>query len=286
MAEAQRLRARLSPLATRFAPWDLRIFGQRLQPGRVDPAAAGLLLGRSLAATPVAHAPGEPLRPTTGAFLDQVEPAGVAVAFPRALLGLRGGVSVVNERLRQERAAPAGVRLPGPLDPRLRVHGGLFAPGEEPPRAIPDNLSLRLRAITHVPALGLLTALLLAGRRGPGRPTISAPPSPDTPTVRLPQGERSPLIRTLERACQAWGVVVLRAPTGGLSDADLVQLAVELGLAVRARDRLHLDEGLFVRLQEDPECRLVYEALLPWEDRLMGWFEALEGRGSGGRGAG
>lgn len=286
MAEAQRLRARLGPLASRFAPWDLRIFGQRLQPGAVDLATSGLLVGRSLAATPVAAAPGAPLRATTGPFLDQVELEGVAVTFPRALLGLRGGVAVLNERLRVERAAPAGVRLPGPLDPRLRVHGGLLAPGEEPPRAIPDNFSLRLRAITHTPALSLLTALLLAGRRGPDRPVVRAPSPPDTPTLDLPGGERAPLLRALERFCAACDMVALRPASGGLADADLVQLAVDLGLAVRARERLLLEEALFVRLQEDPECRLVYEALLPWEDRLMAWFEALEGRGSGRRGAG
>lgn len=283
--EDLRLRGRLSQLAARFAPWDLRIFGRRLQPGQVESAAAPLLLGRRLAGMPVASSTGEPLAETGGAFTEQVATAGVAVAFPRALLALRGGVAEVNQRLRVERSAPAGVRPPGPLDPRVRVHGGLFAPGEAPARAIPDNLSLRLRCLTHTPALSLLAALLLAGRRGAGRPSVrstlgsagppTGAPSRDAPVVAMPGGERLSLLGLLERHCQALGMVVLRPAVEGLADATLVGLAVDLGIAVHAGDRLLLDEALFARLQEDPECRLVYEALLPVEDRLMGWIEGL-----------
>jgi len=271
--EDVQLRSRLSRLSARFSAWDLRVFGRRLQPGEADQAAGGLLLGRRLAGMPQAGPVGEPLPETTGPFVDCLDQPGLAICMPRALLGLRGGVATVNRRLAADRAAPAGVRMPGPMDPRLRVHGGLVAPGEDAPRAVPDNLSLRLRALTHAPALALLAVALLAGRRGADRPQLRVAGPDDPPVLRRCGRDEGPLLPLMERFAEAQGWVVLRPPCGGLSDPELASLAEELGLATRASGRLLLDEALFARLQEDPECRLVYEALLPLEDRLLGWLE-------------
>lgn len=270
-----RLRARLTQLTPRFAPWDQRIFGRRLQPGEAERACGSLLLGRRLAGMPMAGDPGDPLRTTEEPYLDQVADVELPLSFPRSLLGLQGGVAAVNQRLRTQRASPAAVRLPGPLDPRVRVHGGLLSPGQTPPRAVPDNLSLRLEAITRAPAIGLLTALLLAGRRGAGRPTVRTGAAEDTPVVTLRGSEPVALIDLLDRFCAAQGQVVLRPPCDGLTDAELAAIAIDLGIAWRASGLLLLDEPLFARLQEDPECRLVYESLMPIEDRMMGWLEGL-----------
>lgn len=275
-------RNRLSRLASRFARWDLRVFGRRLQPGEVEAATAGLLPGRRLRSLPVAGEPGAPIladgRPYIEAFFtDEGELAAPTIAFPASLEGLGVGVAGLNPRLLAERAAPAAARLPGPLDPRSRVHGGLFAPGEAPPRAVPDNLSLRLMALSATPAVCLSAALLLAGRRTTSGPRVQAAGPDDPPVVR--HGEREPvrLLDLLEAFARAQGQLVVRPPAGGLRDAALGRLLVALGVATLAGSRLVLDEALFARLQEDPECRLVYEALLPIEDRMMAFFDA--GRG-------
>ena len=84
--------------------------------------------------------------------------------------------------------------------------------------------------------------------------------------------EPGPLLALLARFAQAQGWTLLLPPADGLSDAALALLAEELGIATRTSGQLLLEEGLFSRLQEDPECRLTYEALLPLEDRLLGWL--------------
>ncbi len=265
-----RLRARLTPLARRFASWDQRIFGRRLQPGEVDAAVGGLLVGRRLQGLPVAGDPGPEHPVTEGPFIDLLDVAGLPIALPRALVGLHGGVATVNRRLRTDREAPAGVRLPGPVDRRLRIHGGLIAAGENLPRAIPDNLSLRLRALTHVPALSLLGSLLLAGRRGAGRPVVRAGAEQDPLVVQLRGRSLGSVVELFGALCDDQGWRLIHPSCEGLGSAELGALAVDLGIAVRAAGRLLLEEKLFARLQDDPECRLVYDAMLPLEDRFMG----------------
>ncbi len=276
-AEDGALRARLTGLSRRFAGWDQRIFGRRLQPGEVEGALSGLLLGRRLQGMPVAGARLDPLPRSEEPFADQLELAGLPVAFPRAITALSGGVSAVNRRLRTDREAPAGVRLPGPVDTRIVVHGGLVAPGEPLPRAVPDNLSLRLRALTHVPAISILGALLLAGRRSPGHwgaghPVVRVGGAQDAPIVSLRDRPRGTLMALLTEFVRDQGWLLVHPPCEGLGDAELAELGVDLGVATKAAGRLLLDEVLFARLQDDPECRLVYDALLPLEDRLMGWL--------------
>ncbi len=275
-------RNRLSRLAARFADWDRRIFGRRLQPGEVESATASLLPGRRLRSLPIAGEPGMPVqtdgRPYIEAFFtEEGEPGDPTIAFPASLVAIGGGVAALNPRLNTERAAPAAARLPGPLDPRSRVHGGLFAPGEALPRAIPDNLSLRLRAISTVPAVCLSTALLLAGRRGGSAPKLLTNSPQDPPLVRHAEVGTG-LLDTLEAFARAQGQLVLRPPAGGLRDAALSGLLMDIGIATHSGSLLLLDETLFARLQEDPECRLVYEALLPIEDRWMAFFDSKRPR--------
>ena len=57
-----------------------------------------------------------------------IESRGLMISFPSALRALHGGVGDVNEALIRNRNAPAGVRLPSPVDTRASVHGGLLAP--------------------------------------------------------------------------------------------------------------------------------------------------------------
>lgn len=269
-------RQALSRLSARFAAWDRRLFGQRLQPGEAARAVQGLLPGRRLEVIAVAGEAGAPYPEPAGAWLESLldedgEPTAAVVAFPSSLGELGVGVAALNLRLQAERASPVAARLPGPLDPRARVHGGLFSPGEAPPRALTDGFSLRLRAMQACPAVGLASALLLAGRRR-GR----------VPRVRLGEGERprverageaSGLLPAMEAVAQAMGQVVTRPVRGGLRDEVLVKLLLDLGIGARVGAALVLDEGLFARLQEDPECRGVYEALLPLEDPWLAWVE-------------
>ena len=102
---------------------------------------------------------------TEGAFLDLLDLPGLPVCLPSSLSDVAGGVTAVNAQLQRLRAGPARVRLPGPLDRRARVHGTVLHPGESLPRAVPDNHTLRIRLMTHAPAMALFTSLLLMDRR-------------------------------------------------------------------------------------------------------------------------
>jgi len=67
---------------------------------------------------------------------------------------------------------------------------------------------------------------------------------------------------------QAQGWHFSRAANMSLGTLELLSIAEARGISMRLGSELILNEKLFVRLQEDPETRLVYEALSPLEDLL------------------
>lgn len=259
-------------LSVRFAAWDGRLFGERPQGVALERALARLLPGRLLSGLPVAGAAGAEAPETDLAFVDVLDTPGLLLAFPSSLGALAGRVQAANELLAVAQTAPVGVRLPGPVDPRARVHGGLLHPGEAPPRGIPDNVSLRLRAMTHAPAFSLLAALLLLDRR-PGAP-VRVAIHEGIPAVSWRRARLGPLLDLFDRFCAAQGWVCARPPRGGLEDGALVEVAVALGIAARVDARVVLDEAAFLRLQEDPEGRLAFDGLVPLVDRLHAWLES------------
>jgi hypothetical protein len=261
----------IESLARRFTAWDLRIFGARLTPETVSEALSRPLVGRQIDGLIIANDGGEPLPPSSRPFVELMDIPGLPLCFPSCLGSLRGGVETVNEHLKRSRTAPAGVRLPGCVDTRTQVHGGLLCPGETLPRSIPDNISLRLRLLTHTPAVSLLTALLVLDRKESTELKIAESGEGLHLTwARQPQGE---LMDVMERFCVDQGWLVCRPSCGGLQARDLVNLCADVGLASWVGKRVVLDEQFFVRLQEDAEVRLAYEGVEPLEDRLHAWLD-------------
>lgn len=265
-------------LAARHAAWDARIFGAPLTHATAPAAVASVLPGRDPRSLPIAGSAGAPLPETHEPFLSVLDVEGLPVCFPACLSQVAGGVSATNAVLRRVREAPVGVRLPGPADLRVRVHGGLLHPGETLPRSVPDNLSLRLRLLTQTPVLSLFAALLLLARRPDMRVRITDPGG--GPVVTWGRAKVGPLLAVLAEFCRAQGWVCAHPVSGGLADHTLEAVARALGIGTRAGRRLVMDERLFVLLQEEPEARLTYEAMLPLVDRLQSWLDALDGEGS------
>jgi len=258
----------------RYRSWDLRVFGQLPTPDDVDKALARVLPGRIAEALPRAESAGAPLAKTTGAFLDNLGVRALPIAFPGDITAFAGGVTAANALARRNRAAPAGVRLPDPMEAPKVFHSGLQSPGGATPRLVPDNFSLRLRLITACPALALTAALLILDRR-PDAP-LQVRLTGDRPAVWWQGSELAPMLAVFSAFGSARHWVVSRPPHGGLTDSELASTARAVGIASRTGRRLVLDEELFAQLQEDPEARIVYESLLPLEDALHAWLDRLD----------
>lgn len=267
-------RRALERAGARFARWDRFVFGASLTPDTVVDRLAEALPGRDPRSLPVAGDPIGPLAETARAFVDVLDTVNLPLAFPASLSEVAGGVKATNAVLRRIRESPAGVRLPGIADRRVRVHGGLLAPGEPLPRAIPDNLTLRLRLLTTTPATALYAALLLLARRS-GIP-VQVEDRGAGPVVVWRKRVIGPLLSTLTTFCRAQGWVVSTPVSGGLHDTTLEAVARTVGIGTRAGRRLVLDERLFVQLQEDAEARLTYDRLRPLVDRLETWLGGLD----------
>ncbi len=263
--------ARRRRLAARFRRWDLRLFGEALTPSTVRQSLDDALPGRALSSLPAAGDPGPPLRSDTGSFLSSIAADHLGIALPTTLPTLAGGVRALNPALDRQRIAAASVRLPAATSPRECVHGGLFTPGERLPRAVPDNLSLRLQALQACPALSLLGALCLLARRSGEGLVLKA--RAERCEVRWNASGRGDLLAVIRAFGTAQGWHVFFPPAGGLRTPELLELAGALGLIHRCRDRIVLAEGIFLTLQEEPEARLVYEGLGDLEDRLAAWFD-------------
>jgi len=268
--QARRDRTQLSK---RFSAWDQRIFGQSLTEDTVEQAILKPLVGRRLDSLPTANAAGLPPIITAATFLDSIDSRGLMVAFPSSLRALHNGVAGVNSSLTRHRTAPAGVRLPSPVDTRVAVHGGLLFPGETPPRSIPDNLTLRLRMLTHCPAFSMLSALLLLDRKENVKLRLLE--DEDGPSLHWGKIRVGTLLEAFDRfaASQAW--LVVRPLSGGLLGTQLVDTGVATCICSRVGKRVVLNEQLFLRLQEDAEARVTYDALTPLEDRLHAWLDEV-----------
>lgn len=246
--------------ARRCARWGRRLFGN--EPAeRVLPR---LLFGRSLQTVPVAGRAGEPLPAGKGAFLDHLTERGLALAFPASLAQLAEGVAWVHQVWRSVVQNPAGVRPPGPLDTRVSVHGGLFAPGDPPPRNIPDTLSLRLRAVRAVPAFALLVAAGLLHRRRSLRLRLHG----QTLLVELPRRREVPWSTCLDRLARQRGWH-LCPPQGAGAWRSHVETAQSLGLMTTLASGLTTIDELFAcRLGTDPEHHEMHDRLQPLVDML------------------
>lgn len=259
-------------LGRRYATWDLRIFGARLTPERVRTAVESVLPGRDPLSLPSAGDPGSELAFTEEPFIDVLDAEGLPVAFPSSLSQIAGGIATLNGQLQRHRAAPAAVRPPAVSDRRARYHGGILHPGEGSPRTIPDNHSLRLRLLSHCPVLSLLGALLVMDRRSDL--PLQLVDRGAGPLLRWGRHVERDLIEALDAFVHSQGWLCARPLRGGLDSSTLEAIAREVGLSTRAGRRVIMEEGLFVRLQEDIEARLTYDALQPLIRRLHGWLDA------------
>ena len=257
----------------RYQTWDLRVFGRRPSPPEVEKALSRVLPGRIADSLPRAESAGAPVARTDGPFLDHIDVAALPIAFPHHLTTMAGGVTAANALARRNRSAPAGVRLPDAVETHRVFHAGLVPPGSTPPRLVPDTFSLRLRLVSCAPAFALLAALLVLDRRPDAGVQVRF--RADEPTVRWRGRDLAPLLSVFSAFARHRGWALARPPHGGLTHRTLASTARAVGIASRAGDRMVLDEELFALLQEDPEARIVYEALLPLEDALYAWLDAL-----------
>lgn len=259
-------------LQERYAAWDRRIFGKEVEPSALAADLDRVLLGRPIDAFPLAGDAGPEPSPVTGPFLRVVEQEGLAIALPPTLASLTEGVRGANEAL--EAARSGSGRAPDHLDRRELVHGGLFHPGEVRGRAIADRVTLRHRALSHVPHLAMVAALLIAHRKRRGALQVRVS---DT-RLELTLGRRKlgEALFLLDEFGSMQGWLVARRPRAGLTGASLVAGLEALGVACRFEDLVVLDEDFFVRLQSDAEDREIYEGLLPLSERLVAFLEDFQ----------
>jgi hypothetical protein len=257
----------------RFASWDHRVFGSRPSPDAVEDALARVLPGRIADALPRAESAGRSIARTEGPFLDHLDVNGLPIAFPSYLTAVAGGVTAANALARRHREAPAAVRLPDIMESHRVYHAGVIAPGGTPPRLVPDTFSLRLQLVSCSPAFSMLAALLILDRRPDAGVQLRL--QNHQPTVRWRGRTLAPILQVFSAFAAAKGWLLARPPHGGLTHHGLTSTARAVGIASRAGNRVVLDEELFALLQEDPEARIVYEALLPLEDALHAWLEGL-----------
>ena len=255
----------------RFAAWDRRLFGEPLTEANVHELIARPLVGRNIDNLPVASTLGATATTTSAPFIETLDVAGLMIAFPSSITLLRSGISWVNETLARNRNAPAGVRTPNPLCTRALVHGSLLCPSETLPRSIADTLTLRLRLLTHSPVFTLLAALLLLDRKE----EVPAMLCEDVSGLIVHWGKKpiGPLLDVFHRFCRDQNWFVTHPLSGGLNSRDLMDTGIALGICDKVNRRVVLAEPLFMRLQEDAEARMVYEAITPLEDRLHAWLE-------------
>ena len=81
------------------------------------------------------------------------------------------------------------------------------------------------------------------------------------------------LLDVFDRFSAAQGWTVVRPLSGGLRGIHLIDTGVATGMCSRVGRRVVLNEQLFLRLQEEPEAHLTYDAMLPLEDKFHAWLE-------------
>jgi len=266
---------RVTAQKERFSGWDRRIFGAAARPAELGKQLDTILLGRSLDTFPIAEDAGPEHQVGEGAFLDRIHEEGLVLSFPSSLKLLLQGVSVVNEHLVAVSRIKNDVRGPAVTDRRVLVHGGLFPPGQAPPRSLPDLVTLRLQSINAVPYLGMLTALLMLHRRS--SVPLELVLTGAEPTVHWDEEPLGGLFEVFDRFADDRGWMTSRQPRAEHGSSLLVDVAVALGIGDRLTGRLVLEEGFFVRLRTEPEDQQIATKLALLEDMLQRSLEALAG---------
>lgn len=258
----------------RWRRWDERIFGRAVSPSDVDAALTRVLPDRSLAAWPVAAAPVDaPPKVVHGSFLEAYAHPGQIITLPPTLGELWEGLAGVNRRLRNARHRGDGVHLPTSVDRPVAVHGGLFAPGESLPRALPDTRSLRQRVLQNAPYPAMVVGLLLLHRKSSHGPELRQ--SAEGWQVRHHRRRVGPLLHVLDTLARKLGCVPSRRVHGGLSAGGLVGVLEGLGVALRTERCLVLDDAFFRLLRMDDEEQPIGAALEALADHLANHLDAV-----------
>jgi len=260
-------------LAARYQVWDQRLFGRPADPDTLTVDLGRVLMDRPLESYPVRGDGGAPFTVERAPFLDVLDQPGIAIALPPPLAGAGGGVTWVNQVLRDARH---GVRGVGPPDLAHRpavVHGGLLHPGEPPPRAVPDNRSLRLRLLTNAPYPALATSLLLLHRLDAGRAQIVE--QEGRWTVRLGDAPHGELLTVLDGFAAARGWISCRRQQGGVNASMLLGILVQLDVATVVAGTAVLAEPFFTRLRRDAEEMEVRAKLQPLAEMLSDHLHQL-----------
>ena len=125
--------------------------------------------------------------------------------------------------------------------------------------------------MTHCPAFSLLSALLLLDRKQSVKLRVLE--DEQGPAIHWGKQRVGGLLEVFDRFATAQGWTVVRPLSGGLRGIHLIDTGVATGMCSRVGRRVVLNEQLFLRLQEEPEAHLTYDALLPLEDRLHAWLD-------------
>ncbi len=257
-------------VASRYRPWDERLFGGPLSPETVDRDLERVLLDRTLESFPRASSPGEELFAVADPFLDVWEQPGLLISLPPMLALLQGGLASVNRMLRQAHRQP-DVGLPDLSHRTSIAHGGIVHPGEPPLRSVPDSRSLRMRTVMHSPYVALVTALMLLHRVCSERVEIVL--RHQEWEVRY-EGKRlgSPLL-VLDRFAWSRGWVPCRRPVGGLPFRTLVRVLEGLEIAIVVGRHAVLAERFFYQLRSAPEEMELHARLVPLIEALEAFLE-------------
>lgn len=256
-------------LQQRYGSWDRRVFGAEVTPARLAADLDRVLLGRPINAFPLADDPGPEPGELTGPFLELTEETDLVIALPPTLQDLVGGVTGVNRLLEERRAKEGG--LPSAVDRRELVHGGIFHPGEPRSRAIPDRVTLRQRALAHVPHLAMIVSLLQVHRRSGAEVQLTIQNT--RIDLRIKRRRYEDLLFLLDEFCSMQGWLVTRRPRGGTTGEQLAEVLEALGIAQRVGRTLVLEEAFFLRLQSDVEDHELFERLDPLGDRIVRFLE-------------
>ncbi len=253
--------------------WDRALFPEASTAEALAAEVERVLLSRNLDNFPLAGETGPKPRPKHGSFLDRLQDDDLVVSLCPSVVELTCTVDRLNQQLEHRRRSPNRVLLPSILDGRDVVHGGIFHPGEDPVTAIPDRLSLRIRALENIPHLAMLAALLIVHRRQAGSIVLQV--ADGSVSVRRGRRECGELLALLDEFASEQGWLVSRRVRGEMNGERLVEVLERLGLSVRVRGCVVMAEQFFIRLQQDPEHHDLFRRLLPLADRLSGFLEGL-----------
>lgn len=276
-------RDRLEQAQGRHRLWNVRLFGHALDPATLDTDLEGVLRDRSLRSFPcTGDRPPRPVVVSTRPWLDAWTERGQVVALPPSLAQLFEGLAGVNRRLRNARHRADAVSTPTAAYRPVAVHGGLLHPGEVLPRSVPDATTLRQRLVENAPYVSLVVALLLNARHDAEGPALVRDRRAGDWVLRRGRVTLGPVLEALDGFLAEQGHVVSRRARGPFGAGLLVGLLDKAGLAVEARDRLALHDGLFAHLRSTDDGRTLARRLEPLAHALGGSLDALHTRARGG----